>query len=101
RTFVTGGNFFHNFISDFGSCAAMRLASATSSGVLTLKNGSIGVVGQAATATPRDAVQLSTLRAPSLTNARRKSERKSSGHNATTGCRLCADAAHASGALAS
>ena len=43
-----------------------RVASATSSGVLTLKNGSTGSAGHAASATPWRAVQTSILRRSSI-----------------------------------
>ena len=42
-------------------CAAIRPASAASSGVLTLKNGSTGAAGQSAMATPCLAVHTSIL----------------------------------------
>ena len=89
------------FGSDFRSSAAMRLASATSSVVLTLKNGSTGVAGHVATAMRCRIAQFSTLRTPSFSNACRKSPRMLSGHNATTGCRLCPEAAQAISAPAS
>ncbi len=57
------------------TCAANASARAASSGVLTLKNGSIGSAGQSAMATPCRAVQISILRRSSSTRARRKSSR--------------------------
>ncbi len=65
-----------------GCCAAMRSASAASSGVLTLKNGSTGATGQSANATPCRAVQTSILRRPSSVTASRRSSRNATGHSA-------------------
>ncbi len=63
----------------------MRFAVATSSGVLTLKNGSTGVSGQSATPTPQRAAQSSTLRTFSLTSACRSFSRSATGHSADDG----------------
>ena len=66
-------------------------------GVLTLKNGSTGAAVQSATATPWRAVQISILRRPSATSARRKSSRSATGQSPTTGCRHSPERAQASG----
>ena len=75
----------------------MLSARAASSGVLTLKNGSTGAAGQSAMATPCRAVQISILRRPSSTSARRRSSRSATGHSATTGWRHSPERAQASG----
>jgi hypothetical protein len=76
-----------------GYFAASRSAWATSSGVLTLKNGSRGTAGHSATASLYRALHSPTLRAPSLVSARRKSSRRAAGQSAMTGWRRPPEAA--------
>jgi len=64
-------------------CDAIRPASAASSGVLTLKKGSTGAVGQSAMAMPWRPVQTSILRRPSATSAWRRSARSATGQSVT------------------
>src|SRR6202034_3467497 len=83
-----------------GKRSAHCSALVTSSGVLTLKNGSSGSVGHSATASGYRALHSPTLWAFSWVRACRRASRSPRGQSPTTGCCRPADVAHASAAPA-
>src|ERR1700760_934194 len=68
-----------------GSSLASFSAAAAAPGGVTLKNGSMGVVGHSAMAMPWRAVHTSILCRPSSISARRRSARSATGQTPTTG----------------
>src|SRR5882672_4198193 len=97
QSFPTNGSADHE--AQAASSTASRSASAMSSMVLALKNGSSGVVGHVTVASRKRAVQRSIFLTSSTTSAWRSCSRKATLHSPITGCDWPSEAATASSAF--